>query len=318
MGFGVLDIQPGHIAPGTNSTFWLFSLVLAQAASWALYSYQESKSGATPDADEKAIGPDMPGVEDHGTLSNPPAWKRILGVEMVKFKGFSTLLTMMFSPLAILRHPVVIWGCAMWSVLFTWNIIQGAIADQIFAAPPYNLSPSDVGLIVGIAPFVGSALGTIGGGWICDLVAKDMSVRNGGVYEPEFCLVVMAPSLVTVTLGAFGLGMAVEQGLSEINCAVFLAILNFGTGIGCTGVVVYTNDVCQQKAGQAFGLAMLAKSAFAFGLTFMLNDYLATHGAMVFVSTWGGLTTGVILTTVPLYVFGKRIRAFPKNCQILG
>ncbi|KAK7423530.1 hypothetical protein QQX98_000988 [Neonectria punicea] len=278
---------------------------------------EESKVGITPDAEEQIAESDAPEMQDHQTPDNSPAWKRILGIEMVNFKGISTLLTMIFSPLAILRHPVAIWGCAMWSVLFTWNIIQGAIADQIFATPPYNLSPSDVGLVVGIAPFIGSALGTIGGGWICDFVAKAMSARNRGLYEPEFRLVVMLPSLITVTIGAFGLGMAVEEGLSEIRCAVFLAILNFGTGVGCTGVVVYTNDVCQQRAGEAFGLAMLAKSAFAFGLTFMLNDYLATHGAMVFFSTWGGVTIGVMLTTVPLYVFGKRIRALSKDSHML-
>ncbi|KAF7555016.1 hypothetical protein G7Z17_g2478 [Cylindrodendrum hubeiense] len=279
---------------------------------------EESKLGSAPDDTEKGDALDTSEVPDPVTSETPPTWKRVLGVEMVRFKGISTLVRMMVAPLAILRHPVVIWGCAMWSVLFTWNIIQGAIADQIFSAPPYNLSTSDVGLIVGIAPFIGSAMGTIGGGWICDLVAKGMSGRNGGVYEPEFRLVVMLPSLITIIIGAFGLGMAVEHGLSQIKCAVFLAILNFGTGIGCTGVVVYTNDVCQERAGEAFGLAMLAKSAFAFGLTFMLNDYLATHGAMVFFSTWGGLTVGVMLTTVPLYVFGKRIRAFPNYSSIFA
>ncbi|KAH7000603.1 major facilitator superfamily domain-containing protein [Ilyonectria destructans] len=281
---------------------------------------EESKLDKVSDENdnEKGDAMDISEGQNHPVSKSSPAWKRVLGVEMVTFKGISTLLGMTLAPLTILRHPVVIWGCAMWSVLFTWNIIQGAIADQIFAAPPYNLSPSDVGLIVGIAPFIGSALGTIGGGWICDLVAKGMSKRNGGVYEPEFRLVVMLPSLITVVIGSFGLGMAVEQGLSQIKCAVFLAILNFGTGVGCTGVVVYTNDVCQERAGEAFGLAMLVKSAFAFGLTFMLNDYLATHGALVFFSTWGGLTIGVMLTTVPLYVFGKRIRAFSKYSSIFA
>lgn len=42
----------------------------------------------------------------------------------------------------------------------------------------------------------------------------------------------------------------------------------------------------------------------------MLNDYYATKGPMVFFSTWGALTLGICLTTVPLYVFGKRIRSW--------
>ncbi|KAH7141035.1 major facilitator superfamily domain-containing protein [Dactylonectria macrodidyma] len=295
---------------GWRWSFWLLAITFGLSLALVIFflpetMYERNIEGVQSDTDK--LEP-----------KNSPAWKRILGVEMVNFKGIKALITMTLAPLVMLRHPAVLWGCAVWSVLFTWNIIQGAIADQIFSAPPFNLSTSDVGLMVGIAPFIGSTLGTIGGGWICDFVATGLSKRNAGLYEPEFRLVVMVPSLITVIIGAFGLGLAVEQGLSQIKCAVFLAILNFGTGIGCTGVVVYTNDVCRERAGEAFGLAMLVKSAFAFGLTFMLNKYLAVHGPMVFFSTWGGLTVGVLLTTIPLYVFGKRLRAFSKFSTILA
>jgi hypothetical protein len=61
----------------------------------------------------------------------------------------------------------------------------------------------------------------------------------------------------------------------------------------------------------------LVKSAFAFGLTFMLNDYYANHGPRVFFFTWGGLTVGVTLFTIPLYVFGKRIRAWAQKAEIV-
>lgn len=233
---------------------------------------EECKSGTVPSEQDTQQAPGALERHDDVATRDAPAWKRVLGVEMVKFKGISALITMMLAPLDMLRHPAVLWGCAVWSILFTWNIIQGAVADQIFSAPPYNLSPSDVGLIVGIAPFIGSTLGTIGGGWICDSVATGLSKRNAGVYEPEFRLVVMVPSLITVIIGAFGLGLAIDHGLSEIKCAVFLAILNFGSGIGCTGVVVYTNDVCRERAGEAFGLAMVSLSSLGFQPIVSLAD----------------------------------------------
>ncbi|KAF5604554.1 transporter HOL1 [Fusarium subglutinans] len=198
----------------------------------------------------------------------------------------------------------------MWSITFTWVIVLGTVADQIFGAPPYSLDATQVGLVIGIAPLVGSALGTLISGWMSDLAAHYMSAFNGGLYEPEFRLVVIVPSAITMAVGAFGLGDAIEHSKSTMVCCVFLALINFGVGAGCTGIVTYTNDVCMDRAGSAFGLAMLIKSSFAFGLTFMLNDYYATKGPMVFFSTWGGLTLGICLTTVPLYVFGKRIRSW--------
>ncbi|QGI83916.1 hypothetical protein CEK25_010645 [Fusarium fujikuroi] len=191
-----------------------------------------------------------------------------------------------------------------------WVIVLGAVADQIFGAPPYSLDATQVGLVIGIAPLVGSALGTLISGWMSDLAAHYMSAFNGGLYEPEFRLVVIVPSAITIAIGAFGLGDAIEHAKSTMVCCVHLALINFGVGAGCTGIVTYTNDVCMDRAGSAFGLAMLIKSSFAFGLTFMLNDYYATKGPMVFFSTWGALTLGICLTTVPLYVFGKRIRSW--------
>lgn len=53
---------------------------------------------------------------------------------------------------------------------------------------------------------------------------------------------------------------------------------------------------------------MMAKSAFAFGISFELNEFYATRGSRVFFFTWGALTIGVMLLTVPMYVWGRRIR----------
>ncbi|KAF2808831.1 MFS transporter-like protein [Mytilinidion resinicola] len=253
-----------------------------------------------------------------GSSSQPaPLWRRALGLQNLEIKDQSRVLKLCVTPLLILRHPAVIWGSAMWSVVFTWVIIQGAVADQIFQAPPYNMSTVAVGNLVGIAPMIGSALGTFIGGWACDAISQAMAIRNKGVFEPEFRLVIMLPFLVVMIAGSFGLGLAIHNELSNIVCAVFLALLNFAVGVGCTGIVAYSNDACQHRAGEAFGIAMLVKSAFAFGLTFMLNDYLATHGALVFFFTWGGLTVGVTATTLPLYVYGKQIRAWAERKQML-
>jgi MFS family permease len=237
------------------------------------------------------------------------AWKEFFALDVVSSGDPSQVLAALIAPLGLLGHPVAIWGYLMWSVTFTWVIIQGAVADQIWGAPPYNLSPSAVGNLVGIAPLIGSALGCLLGGAACDWLGHTMAKRNNNVYEPESRLLVIAPALLTCVAGSFGLGESIERGMSAIVTAVFLAILNFGVGVGCTGIVSYTNDTFQERAGEAFGLAMLAKSAFAFGISFELNDFYATRGPRVFFFTWGGLTIGVMLLTVPMYIWGRRIRS---------
>jgi hypothetical protein len=197
-------------------------------------------------------------VSQHASL-----WRRTLGLENVEIKDQSRIFRLCISPIFLLRHPAVVWGSLMWAVTFTWVIIQGAVATQIFGYAPYHLSATAVGNLVGIAPLIGAALGTLFGGWSSDAIAKGLALRNNGIYEPEFRLLVIIPVLATIIIGGFGLGGAISSELSPVICGVFLAFITFAVGVGCTGIVSYTNDVCQHKAGEAFGLAMVIKPSLS-------------------------------------------------------
>ncbi|KAJ5338205.1 hypothetical protein N7452_004933 [Penicillium brevicompactum] len=239
-------------------------------------------------------------------------------VESVTFeRKRNDLLLAFLEPLAILIDPIVVWGCIMWSITFTWTILIGAVASQIFTAPPYNMSTVAVGNLTGIAPLIGSALGTLISGLLCDLSSNFMATRNGGTYEPEFHLPVMLPATLAMAVGAFGLGAATHYGLSAVVCGVFMAILNFAVGMGCTGIVAYTNDACGQRAGDCFGLAMVAKSAFAFGLSFVFNNFVVRSGTLIFFSTFGAVSVAIMLTTIPLFMWGKQIRAWSDGHDLL-
>jgi MFS family permease len=246
---------------GWRWAFWFLAVAFAVGLIMVVFLLPETKwdrdevtssvAGNEKTSDEK------PTPQEVETLVTPPTWKKIVGVQHLQFASAKELLPSLVSPVLMLRHPVVIWGCIMWSITFTWVIVLGTVADQIFGAPPYSLDPTQVGLVIGIAPLVGSALGTLISGWMSDLAAHYMSAFNGGLYEPEFRLVVIVPSAITMAVGAFGLGDAIEHAKSTMVCCIFLALINFGVGAGCTGIVTYTNDVCMDRAGNAFGLAMV-------------------------------------------------------------
>lgn len=214
------------------------------------------------DSTEKSHDPPIRAVfpvhiqSDYG---NATRWKRSLGLQALSFSNQSRLLPICLAPFKLLRRPAVLWACAMWSVTFTWVILQGAVASQIFQAPPYNLSPQNVGNLIGIAPLIGSALGTISSGLLSDWISRRLAVRNAGAYEPEFRLLILIPFVITISAGTFGLGMAIETGQSYIICGVFLAILNFAIGVGCTAIVSYLNDITANQAGEAFGITMVCR-----------------------------------------------------------
>ncbi|KAK6598075.1 major facilitator superfamily transporter [Botrytis cinerea] len=253
-------------------------------------------------------------VERYSQISS---WKYHFGFGAVKFRNQSRVFKLCLDPIILLAHPAVLWGCLMWSVVFTWIILIGAVVSQIFGAEPYNMSTTAVGNLAGIAPLIGSTIGTLTAGWACDKIVGYLALRNRGMYEPEFRLLIIIPAFIAMAIGGFGLGAAIHKELSPVTCGVFMAILNFAVGAGCTGVVAYTNDVCGQRSGEAFGLAMIIKSAFAFGLTFVFNDYYSAAGPLKYFSTFTALTLGIMLTTIPMYVFGKRIRAWADTTTAL-
>ncbi|KAF7881308.1 hypothetical protein EAF00_011981 [Botryotinia globosa] len=260
---------------------------------------------------------------DNSTSSDVESYSQVsscqyhFGFGAVKFRNQSRVFKLCVDPIILLAHPAVLWGCLMWSVIFTWIVLIGAVVSQILGAKPYNMGTTAVRNLAGIAPLIGSTIGTLTAGWACDKVVGYLALRNCGMYEPEFRLLIIIPAFITMAIGGFGLAAAIDKGLSPITCGVFMAILNFAVGAGCTGVVTYTNDVCGQRSGEAFGLAMIIKSAFAFGLTFVFNDYYTAAGPFVFFSTFTALTLGLMLTTIPMYIFGKRIRSWADTTTAL-
>lgn len=247
------------------------------------------------------------------TSMDSTTWKRIMGVQHVRMGSLSQLGRKTWSPLTLAWYPGNVWASLVWMVTFTWIIVQGGVATQIWGAAPYNMTPSAVGNLVGIAPLIGSLLGCIVGGSMSDWIARTMTRRNSGVYEPEYRLTLMLPSMLLMAVGSFGLGESVRSGESALVDGVFLALINAAVGLGCTCVVAYTNDTAGERAGEAFGLAMLTKSAYAFALTFVLNDYYSEQGPRMFFNTWAALTLGVMLFTLPLYVWGKRLRVWVEH-----
>ena len=250
--------------------------------------------------------------------SSVSLWRRILGVERVEFGPSSQMLPLLVRPLLLLLHPSIIWSSTMWAATFGWGVIVGLIASQIFSAPPYNLKTSSIGNLVGIAPLIGSTIAAPITGRTSDYLARWLAVRNKGVFEPEFRLPLLIPFTLIIALGAFGLGAAVDHGLSTLVCGVFLAILNFGIALGATVCVSYSNDVSQHRAGEALGVAMLVKSAYAFGISFVANQYYQKVGALRFFGTFAGVNIGIAISGALLWVWGKRIRSWSGRIGILG
>ncbi|KAH8116746.1 MFS general substrate transporter, partial [Phellopilus nigrolimitatus] len=214
--------------------------------------------------------------------------------------------------LTLTASPVVAWGTLVMGTTMTWLVALSVSVSLLFSDPEfgYDLNAGPVGLISGIGPFIGAFLGNLMAGPLSDWSAKYMSRRNGGVYEPEFRLLMIIPLFIMSTIGFFG--FAITAGLEKpwIAPAIFYAIINFGQAVGTIGVVTYVVDSHSHYAPEAFAAMNIIRGFFTFGVTYIITDWIQSQGVLRTFSTIGGINMGICLITIPMYIYGKRARSW--------
>ncbi|KAJ6027746.1 hypothetical protein N7499_001204 [Penicillium canescens] len=254
---------------------------------------------------EHASGPDSTTQESEPITH----WSK----ELLPYSGYLNPISFwntLVRPFYLLASPAVLWATLLFTICISWLVAISLTLSQIFSAPPYNFSVGAVGA-TNMASFVASVLGTIVAGPLIDGVVTRMSKMNGGIFEPEFRLPIMVTYLLFTSTGFFAWGQsAYAQDPWAVPVIVCLGLINFGVQLGTTGVVTYIVDCHREKAGEAFAVMNFVKNLFAFGLSFYINDWLGQQGIRKCFFTIGGITMGVTLFTIPMYIYGKRARSW--------
>jgi hypothetical protein len=164
-----------------------------------------------------------------------------------------------------------------------------------------------------MACFGGSVLGTIVADPLLDRVSLYMAKLNNGVAEPEFRLVSMLFYCAFSATGFFVWGYTIGAGEPwPIPVIIGLGLIYLGLQLGTSGLIAYvqgkayypvpiltTLDCYRDKTAEAFAPINFAKCAFATGLTFFVNDWIAVQGVQESFYIVGGITIGVCLPTIP-------------------
>ena len=121
---------------------------------------------------------------------------------------------LLLRPFPILANPAFVWGCLIQGTMIGWIVFVGVIIGVNFIGPPYWWGEVKAGYAY-TAPFIGAIGGFIVSGLLADSSVKWMTRRNGGVYEPEFRIVLVIPMLVVGGIGLFGFALTAGEVLSE-------------------------------------------------------------------------------------------------------
>ncbi|KAK0633692.1 major facilitator superfamily domain-containing protein [Immersiella caudata] len=212
-------------------------------------------------------------------------------------------------PLILFSYPAVLWSAVVYSCSVGWLIVISESVAVIYReGHPYHFDALQTGLVY-ISPFVGGVLGTAVAGKVSDIIVKAMARRNGGLYEPEFRLVMAIPVAITTVIGLMGFGWTAQMGDHYMVPTVFFGIVSFGCSLGSTTSITFCVDSYRQYAGEALVTLNFSKNIFH-GLVFSLfiTGWLTSDGPKK-VYIWVGIIQLILLLfTIPMYIYGKRAR----------
>ncbi|KAL5345207.1 hypothetical protein ACLOAV_009577 [Pseudogymnoascus australis] len=221
-------------------------------------------------------------------------------------------------PFPLFFHPAILWACLIQGTLIGWTIFIGILVASIFLGPPNYWSEVESGYAY-TGPFVGALIGFLMAGALADWSAKFMTRRNGGIYEPEFRIVLVIPQLVFGCAGLYGFGIvATDQDRFHWAWAVFFYCLEvMGMVVGAVASSLYIIDAHRNIAIEAFTCLLIFKNFFSFGLTFKAFQWVSTNDTRYVFMVISTVQVLVCLLSIPMYVFGKRNRSFFHRHDIL-
>ncbi|KAI0162152.1 major facilitator superfamily domain-containing protein [Xylariaceae sp. FL1272] len=211
-------------------------------------------------------------------------------------------------PFILFAYPAVLWSSAVYACSVGWLIVISESVAVIYRNGDYHFGALSTGLVY-ISPFIGGVLGTAVAGKVSDVIVKAMARRNGGLYEPEFRLVMAIPILITTVIGLIGFGWSAGVDDPWIVPTVFFGVVSFGCSLGSTTAITFVVDSYRQYAGEALVTLNFSKNVFhGFVFSWFVTGWLESDGPKSVYMWIGIIQLIVLLFTLPMYIYGKRAR----------
>lgn len=252
-------------------------------------------------------------VQVETATSSPPGLrpKKTFIQELAIFTGKysdDNLLQLIIAPFAVCLNLAVLWMVVVTGGLTAFFVAQSYDMAQIFMAPPYLLSAAGVGYL-SLGPFLGGLLGSIVLGATLDPLIRWCARKNKGVYEPEYRLLGMIPS-VTIVIGLCLFGYYAERGASFYLTAFFHGMDLFGIVCAAIAASSYVLDAYRDISGEVFIINMVFKNFLFYGFSYFVNDWTARDGPADVFYTFAGAAAAMIITAPFFFFWGKRYRSY--------
>ncbi|KAM7207153.1 Major facilitator superfamily domain containing protein [Naviculisporaceae sp. PSN 640] len=259
-------------------------------------------------------------------IPTAPGQKITFRQSLALFNGRKTdesFWKLLLRPLPLFFQPAFFWACVTQGLLIGWTVFIGVIMAQFFFGTPLWWNEVETGYAY-TAAFIGAIIGFIVAGALADWSARVLTRWNDGVYEPEFRLFLVIPQMVFGCAGLYGWGITVDGLLKDKYPyqvpMTFFALEVAGMVIGAVASSLYIVDAYRDLAIEGFTCMIIFKNIFSFALTFKAFDWLVENNtkARPLFNALGSVQLVACLLTIPLYIFGKRLRSYSYRHDLLA
>ena len=268
--------------------------------------------------------------DDHKELGSVPA-KTPYSRTLLPFNGRKTnesFFKLLIRPLPLYLHPAILWATLIQGTLIGWTVMIGVVLAALFLGPPLWFDEVQTGYMYA-GPFVGALLGFLLSGLLADWSAKWMTMRNRGVYEPEFRILLVIPQMIFGCAGLYGFGITAAKVTRNgwFWPDFFFALEVMGMVLGAVASALYIVDahrkcnvalctlhpdgVTGDIAVEAFTCLLIFKNLFSFGLTFKAYDWLIAGGIERMFNIMGSVQLVICLLSIPMCKFPSTHYYFP-------
>lgn len=233
-------------------------------------------------------------------------------------KTDDSFVKLLLRPFPLFLHPAVVWGCLMQGVIIGWTVMVGVVISFIFLAPPLFFSEEKVGKLY-TAAFIGAMIGLVISGAYTEVVTNFMVKRNHGVYEPEFRILLVIPTLAFTATGLYGFGITANDAVRYgwLIPDVFFGFIVASMVMGAVASAQYLLDAHRDMDVEIFTTLIIFKNIFSFILAYYSYTWVFSSGIRYMFIVFGSIEVAICVLAIPMYVLGKRNRAFFAKRDIL-
>ncbi|RAL07139.1 putative MFS transporter [Aspergillus homomorphus CBS 101889] len=240
----------------------------------------------------------------------PRTWKSDLRL-WIGTPDWSQVAEVFRQTFELLFFPNVLWALLLNGLTIGVNVAIGTTYSTVLSAGPYNWPDSSASYVnCGQIIVALLALPLLGHG--SDWLIKYFARRNEGLHEPEIRII---PLIFPITVGVFTAVLYGQGAASPYHYHWFVYVWTVAAYYFCfvganIVAITYLLDSYPTRAGPLLVIICAFRGIISFGTSYGVAPFIERYGYDGTFVTFAGLTGGLGLLGIPIFIWGKRIRQF--------